>query len=35
KFSIVDGALISGPATAGLREANLTQEGDTLSASVV
>lgn len=35
KFSIVDGALISGPATSGLREANLTQEGDTLSASAV
>lgn len=35
KFSIMDGSLISGPATSGLRDANLTQEGDTLSASVI
>lgn len=35
KFSIMDGSLISGPARTGLSEANLTQEGDTLSASVL
>ena len=35
KFSIMDGSLISGPATSGLRDANLTQEGNTLSASVI
>ncbi|NLZ57444.1 MAG: Rieske 2Fe-2S domain-containing protein [Corynebacterium sp.] len=35
KFSIMDGSLISGPAATGLSEANLTREGDTLSASVL
>ncbi len=34
-FAIADGAVVSGPAQSGLRDANLTQEGDTLSASVL
>lgn len=34
KFNVADGSVIQGPAVSGLSTANLTREGDTLSASV-